>query len=76
METRDKQYKTPLQNRKQLNFDMVVYHQDIYWGNEPLTVVGIRKDQVELQGDYSGGTHGVSQKDWLPLNGVLLYNKA
>lgn len=75
METRDKQCKTPLQNRNQLKFDMEVYHQDIYCGNERITVVGLRKDSVELQGDYSGGTHGVSQKDWLPLNGVLLYNK-
>lgn len=75
MKTRETELKTPLQNRSQLKFDMIVYHQDIYWGNEPLTVVGIRKDLVELQGDYSGGTHGGCQKDWLPLNGVLLYNK-
>ena len=74
METRDKQYKTPLQNRSQLKFDMEVYHQDIYCGNEALTVVGIRKDQVELKGDYSGV--GLDNScGWLPLNGVLLYNK-
>lgn len=62
----------PLQNRKQLEFDMTVYHTQIYKGTEPMKVVGIRKDSVELEGDYSGGTHNVNQKQWMPLNGVLL----
>jgi hypothetical protein len=73
MNTRDAHLKTPLQNRNQLSLDMEVYHSDIYWGNECMTVVGIRQDQVELEGDYSGGTHNVCQRDWLPLNGVLLF---
>lgn len=64
--------KEPLRNRKQLNFDMTVYHTKVYKGNEPLKVVGIRKDSVELEGDYSGGTHGVCQRGWLPLDGVLI----
>lgn len=64
--------KTPMQNRKQLEFDMTVYHTKVYNGNEPLKVVGIRKDSVELEGDYSGGTHNVCQRDWLPLDGVLI----
>jgi hypothetical protein len=64
--------KQPIQNRKQLDFDMTVYHIKIYNGEEPMRVVGIRKDQVELEGDWSGGTHGVCQKDWIPLNGTLL----
>ena len=37
-----------------------------------MEVVGIRKNEVELEGDYSGGTHNVCQKDWQPLEGVLL----
>lgn len=64
--------KEPIQNRSQLKFDDTVYHSEICKGNEPLKVVGIRKDQVELEGDYSGGTHGVCQKQWMPLNGILL----
>lgn len=63
--------KTPLRNRSQLTFDKVVYHQKIYNGNEPLKIVGIRKSEVELQGDYSG--IGLDNSScWLPLDGVLL----
>lgn len=63
--------KIPIQNRKQLQFDMTVYHTKVYDGNEKLKVVGIRKDQVELQGDYSGvGLY--SSSCWLPLDGVLI----
>lgn len=66
--------KTPIQNRKQLEFDMTVYHTEVYNGNEPLKVVGIRKSQVELQGDYSGV--GLDNSScWLPLNGVLISAK-
>lgn len=63
--------KENLRNRNQLQFDMVVYHERIYNGNEPLTVVGIRKTEVELHGDYSGmgNSYGSS---WLPLDGVLI----
>lgn len=64
--------KTPIQNRSQLQFDMTVYHTEIYWGREPMKVVGIRKDSVELEGDYSGGTHNVCQRSWMPLDGVLI----
>lgn len=67
--------KTPIQNRKQLEFDMMVYHTQIYDGNQAMKVIGIRKDSVELEGDYSGGTHNVCQRDWLPLDGVLLPQK-
>ena len=64
--------KEPLRNRKQLQFDTVVYHSNVYHGEEPLKVVGIRKDQVELQGDYSGV--GLDNSScWLPLNGVLIW---
>ncbi len=61
-----------LRHRDQLKFDMMVYHEKIYNGKEPMKVVGIRKDQVELEGDWSGGTHNVNQKEWMPLDGVLI----
>lgn len=47
-----------------------VYHMKVYDGREQLTVVGIRATELELEGDYSGGTHNVCQKDWLPIEGV------
>ena len=31
-----------------------VYVDSVYGSKEPLKIVGIREDQVELQGDYSG----------------------
>ena len=60
-----------------------VYHELLYHGKEQMEVVGIRlsdkknwndvrKFEVELEGDYSGGTHCVCQRDWLPLEGLLL----
>lgn len=54
-----------------LKLDMTVYHQDVYDGREPLKVIGIKKDIVELEGDYSGGTNNVCQSDWLSISGVL-----
>lgn len=56
----------------------IVYHKEVYNGKEPLKVVGIREKEVELEGDYSGGTHAVCQKDWLSLEGIIfnsLYTK-
>lgn len=65
----------PLQmiNAKSLQLGMTVYHIDIYWGREPMKIVGIREKQVELQGDYSGGTHNVCQSDWESIKGVRLH---
>lgn len=48
-----------------------VYHKDIYNGNQRLKVIGIKETKVELEGDYSGGTHNVCQADWLPIKGVI-----
>jgi hypothetical protein len=55
-----------------LKIGQKVYHKDLYWGREQMKIVGLRKNEVELEGDYSGGTHNVIQKDWLPIEGVLL----
>lgn len=50
---------------------MKVYHETIYNGKELMTIVGIRETEIELQGDYSGGTHSVIQKDWQPISGMF-----
>lgn len=44
---------------EKLRLGMIVYHRDIYQCREPLKVVGIKEDEVELEGDYSGGTFNV-----------------
>lgn len=54
---------------------MKVYHEDVYSGNEQMEVVGIRKDEIELRGDWSGGTHNVDQKSWMPLQGTFRKRK-
>ena len=47
-----------------------VYHRSVYEHKEPLKVVGILEDKLLLEGDYSGGTHNVCQRDWLPIKGT------
>lgn len=47
-----------------------VTHEKLYDHKETMKVVGIRENELELEGDYSGGTHNVCQKDWLPIVGV------
>lgn len=54
---------------------MKVFHETIYKGKEMMKVVGIRETEVELEGDYSGGTHAVIQKDWLPVKGLFRLRK-
>jgi len=54
---------------------MDVFHEKIYDGKECMKVVGIRVGEVELEGDYSGGTHNVIQKDWLPIKGLFRLRK-
>ena len=55
-----------------LELGMKVYHKDIYDGKEQMKIVGIRENEIELEGDYSGGTHNVCQKDWCSKEGILL----
>lgn len=50
----------------------IVYHREVYEHREPLKVVGIREKELELEGDYSGGTNGIIQKEWLPIEGISL----
>lgn len=61
----------PLQNRNQLNLEMKVYHKEVYDGKELLEVVGIRKNEVELYGDYSGMGNSYGSQ-WMSLDGVML----
>lgn len=64
---------------KDINLLDTVYHKDIYDGNEPMTVVGTRveglnnkKEFVLLEGDYSGGTYNVTQRDWHSTDGLII----
>jgi hypothetical protein len=50
----------------------LVYHKDIYDGKEQMKIVGLRENEVELEGDWSGGTHNVCQRDWKPIEGVII----
>jgi len=54
-----------------------VVHSDIYHGNEVFRVVGIRTetDEVELEGDWSGGTHNVCQRGWYKKEGTKIVEK-
>lgn len=54
---------------------VTVFHEEIYGGMERMKIVGIRETEVELEGDYSGGTHAVNQKSWLPVKGLIRYKK-
>lgn len=58
-----------------LKIGQQVYHRDIYSHGEQMKIVGIRENEVELEGDYSGGTHGTIGKQWMPIKGVSrIYN--
>lgn len=60
-----------------LRIGQKVYHNDLYWGREQMKVVGLRELEVELEGDYSGGTHAVCQRSWMPIKGIrLTYNNS
>jgi len=48
-----------------------VFHKDIYGGKEEMKIVGIREEEVELYGDYSGGVAAIRQKSWLPISGLI-----
>ena len=63
--------KIPVERYKVLNM-YPVYVETVYGGKEPFRIVGIREKQVELQGDFSGGTHNVSQKDWFDDDKVFV----
>jgi len=41
---------------------------DLYNHSEVFTVVGIRDMELELKGDWSGGTHNVEQTGWYHIS--------
>ena len=51
-----------------------VRHKKIYNGRETMEVIGIKTDEVLLKGDYSGGTHAVSQEQLMPIKGIITQN--
>lgn len=62
---------------KKLNIGDIVYHRSIYEHKEPMKIVGLTETHVELEGDYSGGTNNIIQRDWLPIKGTSrIYNHA
>jgi hypothetical protein len=58
--------KKPIKGYEVLNM-YPVYIEGVYYGHEPFKIVGIREKEIELEGDFSGGTHNVTQKDWYPI---------
>lgn len=53
-----------------LSIGQYVYHRAVYEHKERLKIVGITEDKIWLEGDYSGGTNNVCQRDWLPIKGT------
>ena len=41
----------------------------------PFKVVGIRKNEVEIEGDWSGGMHYCCEKDWVSSESIKHYGK-
>lgn len=50
---------------------MKVFHESIYDGNEQMKIVGLRDNEIELEGDFSGGTNKVIQRDWVSKEGTF-----
>lgn len=66
--------KEPVKGNIQLGL-YPVYCDSIYGGREPMKVVGIRERLIELEGDYSGGTHNTYQKDWFNTENCFVVRK-
>lgn len=47
-----------------------VYHRNVYEHRQILEVIGITKDEILLEGNYSGGTHCLRQRQWHPIKGT------
>lgn len=58
-----------------LKIGMIVYHKDVYNYREPLEIISLTQNEIEVEGDVSGGTHAIKQRSWLPIDGTsLIYN--
>ena len=40
----------------------------------PFKVTGIKKNEIEIEGDFSGGTHNVCQKSWVGIDKAKPYD--
>lgn len=47
-----------------------VYHNQVYDYRESLKIIDMTYDNLLLEGDFSGGTHPVTQRDWLTKQGT------
>jgi len=47
---------------------------EYYHHGEVFKVVGIRETELELEGDWSGGAHCVSQRSWYPAEKCRIAN--
>lgn len=56
---------------KRIKLGATAYHVLHYDGNQEFEIVGIRKNEVELKGDWSGGTHHTVASDWVPIEGLI-----
>lgn len=54
----------PIKGYKVLNM-YPVYSQNFYKGKEPFKIIGIREDQVELQGEFSDGINLIRENRWV-----------
>ena len=69
----------PEEAKPVLTLHQKVYHKEIYKGKEQMTITGMKVDtkgklMVELEGDYSGGTHNVCQREWFYTDGLIYEN--
>ena len=62
--------KLPVKSYKALNM-YPVYIEDLYEGREPFKIVGIRENQVELEGDYSAMNNTIG-KQWFDDDKVFV----
>lgn len=68
-------HKNYIETTEYMRLGMKVRHEDIYHGKEVMTIVGIRAEEFELEGDYSGGMHNVTQKSWMPVKGSFFLRR-
>jgi hypothetical protein len=55
---------------EELKIGQTVYHRDVYEHGEALKIVGLTETHIWLEGDFSGGTHKIIERVWLPIKGT------
>ena len=70
-------HKTDVNCCRSLQIGQTVYHRNVYEHKVPLKIIEILEDKLLLEGDFSGGTNNVIQREWLPIKGTSrIYNHA